>query len=156
MIKTPSFVRPMMTPTLAVRDELLPPDDFDPLFFEPPLSATINLLFPTMLRAARNWKCILDARTSIIRSVIVSKLSSKRSDSCAKAETAATPAECCGPSPFDPRTDKAPAQNGRGERIRTSGPCLPKTVLYQAELLPDRNPLECDVSRGAGAKAAAR
>ncbi len=26
---------------------------------------------------------------------------------------------------------------GRGERIRTSGPCLPKTVLYQAELLPD-------------------
>ena len=29
---------------------------------------------------------------------------------------------------------------GRGERIRTSGPCLPKTVLYQAELLPDRNP----------------
>ena len=29
--------------------------------------------------------------------------------------------------------------NGRGERIRTSGPCLPKTVLYQAELLPDRS-----------------
>ena len=27
---------------------------------------------------------------------------------------------------------------GRGERIRTSGPCLPKTVLYQAELLPYR------------------
>ena len=27
---------------------------------------------------------------------------------------------------------------GRGERIRTSGPCLPKTVLYQAELLPDQ------------------
>ena len=27
---------------------------------------------------------------------------------------------------------------GRGERIRTSGPCLPKIVLYQAELLPDR------------------
>ncbi len=26
---------------------------------------------------------------------------------------------------------------GRGERIRTSGPCLPKAVLYQAELLPD-------------------
>ncbi len=25
---------------------------------------------------------------------------------------------------------------GRGERIRTSGPRLPKTVLYQAELLP--------------------
>lgn len=31
------------------------------------------------------------------------------------------------------------SENGRGERIRTSGPCLPKTVLYQAELLPDRN-----------------
>ena len=30
--------------------------------------------------------------------------------------------------------------NGRGERIRTSGPCLPKTVLYQAELLPDGAP----------------
>ena len=29
-------------------------------------------------------------------------------------------------------------RHGRGERIRTSGPCLPKTVLYQAELLPDR------------------
>ncbi len=27
---------------------------------------------------------------------------------------------------------------GRGKRIRTSGPCLPKTVLYQAELFPDR------------------
>ena len=26
---------------------------------------------------------------------------------------------------------------GRGERIRTSGPCLPKTVLYQAELHPE-------------------
>ena len=25
-------------------------------------------------------------------------------------------------------------KNGRSERIRTSGPCLPKTVLYQAEL----------------------
>ena len=24
----------------------------------------------------------------------------------------------------------------RGERIRTSGPCLPKAVLYQAELHP--------------------
>ena len=43
-----------------------------------------------------------------------------------------------------------------GERgFRTSGPCLPKTVLYQAELLPDRNPL--DATRvAAGAKAAAR
>ena len=29
---------------------------------------------------------------------------------------------------------------GRGERIRTSGPCLPKAVLYQAELLPDGVP----------------
>ena len=29
---------------------------------------------------------------------------------------------------------------GREERIRTSGPCLPKTVLYQAELLPDALP----------------
>jgi hypothetical protein len=28
--------------------------------------------------------------------------------------------------------------NGRSERIRTSGPCLPKTVLYQAELHSDR------------------
>ena len=46
--------------------------------------------------------------------------------------------------------------DGRGERIRTSGPCLPKTVLYQAELLPDRNPLECDLRVAAGAKAAAR
>ena len=32
------------------------------------------------------------------------------------------------------------SEDGRGERIRTSGPCLPKTVLYQAELLPDRAP----------------
>gem|GEM_PF-3107084 len=29
---------------------------------------------------------------------------------------------------------------GRSERIRTSGPCLPKTVLYQAELHSDQNP----------------
>ena len=28
-------------------------------------------------------------------------------------------------------------RNGQEERIRTSGPRLPKTVLYQAELLPD-------------------
>ncbi len=28
-------------------------------------------------------------------------------------------------------------KSGRGKRIRTSGPCLPKTVLYQAELFPD-------------------
>jgi hypothetical protein len=33
--------------------------------------------------------------------------------------------------------------HGRGERIRTSGPCLPKTVLYQAELLPDGDPAAC-------------
>ena len=26
---------------------------------------------------------------------------------------------------------------GRGGEIRTHGPCLPKTVLYQAELHPD-------------------
>ena len=31
---------------------------------------------------------------------------------------------------------KACRRIGRGERIRTSGPRLPKTVLYQAELLP--------------------
>ena len=29
------------------------------------------------------------------------------------------------------------SENGRGEGIRTSGPCLPKAVLYQAELHPD-------------------
>jgi hypothetical protein len=45
------------------------------------------------------------------------------------------------------------AEIGRGERIRTSGPCLPKTVLYQAELLPDRvgsageNPLRIEARR---------
>jgi hypothetical protein len=27
--------------------------------------------------------------------------------------------------------------NGRGSRIRTCGPLLPKQVLYQAELCPD-------------------
>ena len=27
----------------------------------------------------------------------------------------------------------------RGERIRTSGPCLPKAVLYQAELHPAKD-----------------
>jgi hypothetical protein len=48
------------------------------------------------------------------------------------------------------------AKIGRGERIRTSGPCLPKTVLYQAELLPDRNPLRYDGQVAAGAKAAPR
>ena len=39
---------------------------------------------------------------------------------------------------------------GRGERIRTSGPCLPKTVLYQAELLPDRMRCEGGPPRGRG------
>mgnify|MGYP007079334872 CR=1 FL=1 len=29
-------------------------------------------------------------------------------------------------------------KNGRSEWIRTTGPCLPKTVLYQAELHSDR------------------
>ena len=29
------------------------------------------------------------------------------------------------------------SRNGRSEKIRTSGPCLPKTVLYQAELHSD-------------------
>lgn len=29
---------------------------------------------------------------------------------------------------------------GRGKRIRTSGPCVPNTVLYQAELFPDQIP----------------
>ena len=29
-------------------------------------------------------------------------------------------------------------KSGRSERIRTSDPCLPKTVLYQAELHSDR------------------
>ena len=44
--------------------------------------------------------------------------------------------------------------NGRGERIRTSGPCLPKTVLYQAELLPDRNPrMRSMIAAGAKARA---
>ena len=40
---------------------------------------------------------------------------------------------------------------GRGERIRTSGPCLPKTVLYQAELLPDRTRPPVMAVRGRGA-----
>ena len=32
---------------------------------------------------------------------------------------------------------KGPEKNGRGDWIRTSDSCLPKTVLYQAELHPD-------------------
>ena len=39
------------------------------------------------------------------------------------------------PNPLSFR-HKACRRIGRGERIRTSGPRLPKTVLYQAELLP--------------------
>ena len=42
--------------------------------------------------------------------------------------------------------------DGRGERIRTSGPCLPKTVLYQAELLPDRSPPDASRVRSQGAR----
>ena len=35
-------------------------------------------------------------------------------------------------------TDANPKkQVGRSERIRTSGPCVPNAVLYQAELFPD-------------------
>ena len=49
--------------------------------------------------------------------------------------------------------DATLSKNGRGERIRTSGPCLPKTVLYQAELLPDRNPTGREVAAGAKARA---
>src|SRR5690554_1391320 len=30
-----------------------------------------------------------------------------------------------------------PGMDGRGKRIRTSGPCVPNAVLYQAELFPD-------------------
>src|SRR5215831_4865466 len=37
-----------------------------------------------------------------------------------------------------PGTD--PPSVGRGERIRTSDPLLPKQMLYQAELRPDRAP----------------
>ena len=33
--------------------------------------------------------------------------------------------------------NRGDAESGRGERIRTSGSCLPKAVLYQAELHPD-------------------
>ena len=34
-------------------------------------------------------------------------------------------------------TKRIDRQNGRSERIRTSGPCVPNTVLYQAELHSD-------------------
>ena len=39
---------------------------------------------------------------------------------------------------------------GRGERIRTSGPLLPKQVLYQAELHPDGLLLMRAMDRKAG------
>ena len=42
-------------------------------------------------------------------------------------------------------------QNGRGKRIRTSGPCLPKTVLYQAELFPDRCLKRAEARKAGGA-----
>lgn len=66
-----------------------------------------------------------------------------------------------------PQTAKNPAfplgfyaspkgENGRGKRIRTSGPCLPKTVLYQAELFPDRRRFRFLKSDPAGQAAAYR
>src|SRR5262245_43644131 len=36
-----------------------------------------------------------------------------------------------------PRSQKMQLSSGRGSRIRTCGPLLPKQVLYQAELCPD-------------------
>ena len=36
-----------------------------------------------------------------------------------------------------PRSQKMQLSIGRGSRIRTCGPLLPKQVLYQAELCPD-------------------
>ena len=43
-------------------------------------------------------------------------------------------------------------KNGRGERIRTSDPLLPKQVLYQAEPRPDfpSNSVECVPGRRPG------
>ncbi len=41
-------------------------------------------------------------------------------------------------------------ENGREDRIRTCDPCAPSTVLYQAELLPDRCALP-SVCRGSSA-----
>ena len=40
---------------------------------------------------------------------------------------------------FTPKPLKKLIKPGRGKRIRTSGPCLPKAVLYRAELFPDRH-----------------
>jgi hypothetical protein len=37
----------------------------------------------------------------------------------------------------EPELAQSHIKIGRGEKIRTSGPCLPKAVLYQAELHPD-------------------
>ena len=41
--------------------------------------------------------------------------------------------------------------NGRGERIRTSDPLLPKQVLYQAEPLPEHGYMEHNVGARPGA-----
>ena len=38
------------------------------------------------------------------------------------------------------------AQIGRGERIRTSGLCVPNVALYQAKLRPELCSLTCDSS----------
>ncbi len=46
---------------------------------------------------------------------------------------------------------KRKAGNGRSERIRTSGPCLPKAVLYQAELHSDLNQIERWTEKSASA-----
>ncbi len=43
------------------------------------------------------------------------------------------------------RMQKTP--DGRGERIRTSGPLLPKQVLYQAELRPGAGRVLADADR---------
>jgi hypothetical protein len=47
---------------------------------------------------------------------------------------------------------------GRSERIRTSGPCVPNTVLYQAELHSeaDRNDEPAIAGGGKGRKRVAR
>ena len=45
------------------------------------------------------------------------------------------------------RADQAPGILGRSERIRTSGPCVPNTVLYQAELHSDRGAAYSDPRR---------
>ena len=50
-------------------------------------------------------------------------------------------ADRCGPALIE-------LQNGRGERIRTSGPCVPNAMLYQAELHPVRAAEPRDEGRG--------